>query len=1093
MINHRPDDLPIKPGPYHVVVGAASSSKYSIAVEAHAVQTAEAKLRSEASRASTVQSDLSSCTLTIEEIWTSMRLAERKALVVQALLDEAEVESSRCEQESVRCNRELLLDDDRMLLNEEQRADLNTEVRRLEVEFAHWCRLFATRSQERRDLLASLDTLRKEHSRRTIQKESLEKEFQWLQRYLPAATCLIHGMDAAVDCALSLNTSFAHIPTTNARGLWDKVSSARRRITATMTPAQEVRRRYRTEGWSTLCLPEQQWTILDRKLNPKSYEWVQDAACKELESEIDRNQHNHMNPLKMSQRAQKNARDSKKLNRAIRAMQSFSAGELERIRKLPFAQVARGNETTAWKLMRQFHDDPQRLIDDSKSKAKLVDPNTAAAVRFKHPKSLSREEREWVTLDKTLNPEIWGGLKIRSTAGEPYQNLQKIEQEKEYLEPFESGEASVAIGQRRGMQFGSNLGSVVQMTMAERTKRLAEFATGRDKPEWECKLDREELLAIWAARDHNPKWDVDQCKARRLLEKFNGDYEVYASLQEHIKSSNKTGRRVHRFFASRPGELSPRAVETDVDARCRSLQSELDMAINNSNPIMSSNVLHGGVGQRFPTHILRLELEAELDALLREQVYERERAQRYLLEQDDHRSPDDSSDEDDAMRPRPNRDISREVYVARKAVLRERSSDEATRQFEREIKLLGPEACLACLTSKCQWCTSIDVSAIEERRQAIANELSYVRKNADMKTVESYVPLSASRGGNPHFRREDIIHELAWEEKQLMTRVQLNAIDRELHDAYATRKEYVEVRAIHAYPTLMWTSNARLALQREHNRLVATVVANDIVDDAIAWMFEGWYFGERESSFSVAGYVPSLKPDGMIRLGTDQIIAQSKAEKRDAHRAETEAAGSPTLDSAMPGSPRSKAEAVEVEAQFRLSNEKVVKAGSDREKHIDFTERTLKFGLFCITLMFFRAMALISRERESWSGKNDAIGAENIALRTKPSKERQRMRHEQQRKTERSRKLNLAMQRAKTGEERIRNRIAKEREEAARKLYSKVRREKKEHKIGVRRLIHPITLRYLYAGSRHVTCCKQCTGDISGAKLRIGGPLSVRN
>ena len=37
------------------------------------------------------------------------------------------------------------------------------------------------------------------------------------------------------------------------------------------------------------------------------------------------------------------------------------------------------------------------------------------------------------------------------------------------------------------------------------------------------------------------------------------------------------------------------SVETDLDARCRQLQSEMDKAVNNSNPEMNSSVLHGGV------------------------------------------------------------------------------------------------------------------------------------------------------------------------------------------------------------------------------------------------------------------------------------------------------------------------------------------------------------------------------------------------------------------------------------------------------------------------------------------------------------------
>jgi len=49
------------------------------------------------------------------------------------------------------------------------------------------------------------------------------------------------------------------------------------------------------------------------------------------------------------------------------------------------------------------------------------------------------------------------------------------------------------------------------------------------------------------------------------------------------------------------------------------VMAELDKAANNSNPLMASAVLHGHE-QKFPTNVLRVELERELDELLRQQV-----------------------------------------------------------------------------------------------------------------------------------------------------------------------------------------------------------------------------------------------------------------------------------------------------------------------------------------------------------------------------------------------------------------------------------------------------------------------------------------
>ena len=236
---------------------------------------------------------------------------------------------------------------------------------------------------------------------------------------------------------------------------------------------------------------------------------------------------------------------------------------------------------------------------------------------------------------------------------------------------------------------------------------------------------------------------------------------------------------------------------------------------------------------------------------------------------------------------------------------------------------------------------------------------------------------------------------------------------------------------------MSFTTQARRALEREHNRYVAMVVASDIVDDALEWMLEGWHFGERESRYSVAGYVPSLKSDGFVRAGSDQVLAQADAEDRAAKRKENE-----HRDEAVTGSPRTKAEKIERNAQFRLGTEKVAKDGNDHEKHLDFTETTLKFGLFCITLMFFRAMSLVRRERDTFAGTHDAITSEGNPQ--KPTEERRKMRREKALLEERQKKMQHVLNRAKVGEERTRKRLAKERAEAASKLHEKVRREKRE-------------------------------------------------
>ena len=72
------------------------------------------------------------------------------------------------------------------------------------------------------------------------------------------------------------------------------------------------------------------------------------------------------------------------------------------------------------------------------------------------------------------------------------------------------------------------------------------------------------------------------------------------------------------------------------------------------------------------------------------------------------------------------------------------------------------------------------------------------------------------------------------------------------------------------------TKNVIEALESERNRIIADLLSNEIVDNILNWMLEGWYFGERESQFPAVGYVPSLRKEGPIRLFEAQQLAHDK-------------------------------------------------------------------------------------------------------------------------------------------------------------------------------------------------------------------------
>ena len=80
------------------------------------------------SRARALQLALPGMEARLDESWTTMRLAERKLAVVEAMLNEAEAEAARCEREIGDCEEELAGDDALGQLGAVRRTELECEV-----------------------------------------------------------------------------------------------------------------------------------------------------------------------------------------------------------------------------------------------------------------------------------------------------------------------------------------------------------------------------------------------------------------------------------------------------------------------------------------------------------------------------------------------------------------------------------------------------------------------------------------------------------------------------------------------------------------------------------------------------------------------------------------------------------------------------------------------------------------------------------------------------------------------------------------------------------------------------------------------------
>ena len=129
----------------------------------------------------------------------------------------------------------------------------------------------------------------------------------------------------------------------------------------------------------------------------------------------------------------------------------------------------------------------------------------AGNTRFKHPRSWTKEEREWASLDKILNPELWHGLKLRSmkdqsqeTADQLQSYLKPADCIKETIDPEDVPPPSVAKKKSMFGRMGNLFGQVVSSALTTTVDDAAKLATeeGRD---WSCPLSRPQIMEVWAA------------------------------------------------------------------------------------------------------------------------------------------------------------------------------------------------------------------------------------------------------------------------------------------------------------------------------------------------------------------------------------------------------------------------------------------------------------------------------------------------------------------------------------------------------------------------------------------------------------------
>ncbi|KAL3661511.1 hypothetical protein V7S43_013271 [Phytophthora oleae] len=972
VLRHEPLSIPLSAtATYQIVVGAPVFTAYSLEVRGRTALFADEALKRKRVDALKKQDMLPRKQDELQNVFLTIQLSERKKRLARQLAVTAKDQARAAELELLRNNQKLERDNAEPLLSHEERRDLHTTIQAVTKTFTHCCFLFSKREGEVRDIEQSLRELTRIH---VDVLEDCEKMEQLLAEYrtnLPQITALLsgernlgNGDAAAAKLARELNVEYVNKNgTKSSKVRWAELSAMKAKLPSMMTPAERLRRKYK-RGRDTLDKKEREWVLLDRILHPRMYRWEDDKHGGAADG-------GYTNAPGVKLRLHG---AHPKLTKDEEQLAALSQMEVERIMKAPWNMLER-KEILIRKILTRFRDDHG---GNTKHRA---NPNGSASsmvtlLRAQKSAELTKEEREWRLYDQLLNPVYY-----------PV-NFKRLAKEL----------ADVV----------ATPGGLEEVTISP-------------------KITREDLvMAINTPEEDLYKLPSDFLRGRTLLLKYD----------PQLSSNFINAARVQQ--QSQLAQTSTDVVEVDVDARCRLVFQELQRAIANTrNEFMDSYVLHSTL-QRFPTKVLRLELEKDLDRLLISQIKEKEDFElaNFLVKKETPNSntdvvSDSDSDEEaviacEVAAQREAKEASKQGPKVRGKTLKQKSlqkqrreiknalqgrSLEEQRVFLREQEL-GPGGCTACWTNPCVWKSFLEEShvTIQERIDVIREELERVKHCQDL-TITSNVCMAAVKSGNQAItlRKSDLFDDLTLEVKIWEKNLRLKAVDEEFHETFRSKNEFFETQALHGFRQIQHKSKVQVALQREHNVLVAHLTAYEVVEDVLESMLEGWIFGERESERQVLGYVPSLKREGPLtmqdlrRFEQDRRILQVR---RDIHEEQ--------LQNAQ-GLPSDKWKPIEVEAFQVNLTKKAVQKGSELDKSLTETENALKFGLFCMTLMYFRGLSMLKKQKSVWSV---SAAKRRVAAEPPKSAERRRMDKEKQNVQLRARKAAFYDEKARIGQAR---------------------------------------------------------------------------
>ena len=634
----------------------------------------------EISQAKLKQSKVGICLKQIRNLEETLRLGDRKVEVCRKLVYEAEAESQRCRVASAVVMKDLKLDDISMVMGDKERNDKEIELRTIDVEAAEWMELFITRSREFEDIEQGLAVLKQLLFDKKEEKGTLVLALDKARQELPACIALLRTMTEATAVAAQLN---APIPVNadddDDEGSDDEINAsleneeervkrkAAEMSATVVSPAEDIRRRMKRDGFKILSLTEQQWSLLDQSLNPQKYEWLREQEEAERLKAKERAKFLKQSGKKVGNSGyggddsggedDELAADPFGMNSPLLAPFRMTQVEILHIIKCPYTMLSR-REIGVRKLLARYHDDTELARRGASAGTTGFDAHLAERTRAKHPATWTKEESDWASIDKVLNPKIW----VFAASKDPetifkektrMKGVNKRDQRFKEIEDIkvngkEKRDQVAAAASTKSKQ--SNQKDIIarlvgmEATFAEdlideiggtadnfNLSKFVSFAhkkAGESEGKWECKWTKEQIMRLWATPRRLLKTEEEK-HAFKLLMKYSGTYKSYMeAIRSWSKKKTESTRGLIDYAAH--GLNAPR----DLDLRARKVLREIDRVAVSKNAIVTSDALHA-MDQRFPRDDLMPQLERELDRLLAEQITTTEMARRKRIDSSD--------------------------------------------------------------------------------------------------------------------------------------------------------------------------------------------------------------------------------------------------------------------------------------------------------------------------------------------------------------------------------------------------------------------------------------------------------------------------